>query len=183
MGEFFNKRQQLWVGEALEIAESLAKFNLQVNLEDSEKYVYDLQTLVNLRGPEKTPKALAQVCKYEYYSKRSAMAPGKKEFYRICLQDDKIIRAAAWESSSFLKSLILYVITHELVHVIRFSEEPQRFHLPIPEKKVEERGVHCLTHFLLKGLNDPQVDYLLERYRPLWDEGSIAQKFAGKISS
>jgi len=170
MGEFFNKRQRLWVGEALEIAEFLAEANLKVDLTDSAKYFYDLRTLINLQGAEKTDRALAQVCKYEYLRSQPSWAKRSKDFYRICLQDDKILKAAAWKSPPFLRALILYVITHELIHVIRFSEDPCLFHLQIEEKRVEEKGVHRLTYNLLKGLHDPQVNDLLERYRPMWDE-------------
>lgn len=170
MAEFFNKRQRLWVGEALELAEFLAEKNLQVNLADVQRYFYDLQTLKYLRGPEKTDQALAQVCKYEYSSPRATWRAQKKVFYRICLQDDKILRAAAWESPLFLKALLLYIITHELIHVIRFIEDPRRFHMGIKERKNEEKDVHRLTYYFLKGLNDPQVNNLLVRYRPLWDD-------------
>lgn len=170
MGEFFNKKQRLWVGEALEIAEFLAEDNLKIDLTDSTKYFYDLRTLINLRGAEKTDRALAQVCKYEYLRPRPSWAKRSKDFYRICLQDDKILKAAAWKSPLFLRALILYVITHELIHVIRFSEDPRIFHLQIKDKRAEEKGVHRLTHNLLKGLPDPQVNYLLECYRPMWDE-------------
>ena len=62
---FFDKKQRFWVGEALEIAETLAGAFFRVDLGDSARFPYDLQTLVNLRGPEKTRRALAQVCKYE----------------------------------------------------------------------------------------------------------------------
>ncbi|MDP3040534.1 MAG: hypothetical protein Q8O18_11800, partial [Deltaproteobacteria bacterium] len=61
---FFNRKQRLWVGEALEIAESLAEDYFQVSLENLEQFPYDLQTLANLQSQEKTRRALAQICKY-----------------------------------------------------------------------------------------------------------------------
>ncbi len=176
MGEFFTKQQRLWVGEALEIAESLAEANLKIDLTDSAKYFYDLRTLINLQGAEKTDRALAQVCKYEYLRTKSFRAKKSRDFYRICLQDDKILKAAAWESPLFLRALIIYVITHELIHVIRFSENPRIFHLQIKEKRAEEKGVHRLTYNLLKGLPEPELDELLERYRPMWDEEASARE-------
>jgi hypothetical protein len=48
----FNKKQRFWVGEALEIAETLARDSFQVDLEDFERFPYDLQTLANLKGQE-----------------------------------------------------------------------------------------------------------------------------------
>lgn len=168
---FFDKQQRLWVGEALEIAESLAEGYFQVNLGNLEQFPYDLQTLANLKSQEKTRRALAQVCKYEYSKTTPPLKRRTKEFYRICLQDDKILHAVWAETSSLalLKPLLLYVVTHELIHVIRFSVDPQRFFLRPEDKKVEEKDVHCVTYELLKSFNDPQVGLWLDRYRP-WRE-------------
>jgi len=165
---FFDKKQCNWVGEVLGIAETLAGNYFQVDLEDAERFPYDLQTLANLRRQEKTRRALAQVCKYEYQSTKTLFRGGGREFYRICLQDDKILNTVGTEGDSLLKSLLLYVVTHELIHVIRFSMDPKRFYLHSAEKKFEERDVHCKTYEILRSLRDPQVDRLLERYRPLW---------------
>ena len=168
---FFNKQQRLWVGEALEISESLAAGYFLVNLGNLEQFPYDLQTLANLKSQEKTRRALAQVCKYEYSKTTPPLKRRTKEFYRICLQDDRILNAVWAETSSLalLKPLLLYVVAHELIHVIRFSVDPQRFFLRPEDKRVEEKDVHGMTYELLKSFNDPQVGLWLERYRP-WRE-------------
>jgi len=166
---FFDKKQCHCVGEVLEIAETLVANDFQVDLEDAERFPYDLQTLENLRHQEKTRRALAQVCKYEYQNKKTLLCEGGKEFYRICLQDDKILKTVRAEGQSLLKPLLLYVVTHELIHVIRFSMEPKKFYLHSREKRIEERDVHCKTYELLRSFRDPQVDLLLERYRPWWE--------------
>ena len=165
---FFDKKQCHWVGEVLGIAETLTGNYFQVDLEDAERFPYDLQTLANLRRQEKTHRALAQVCKYEYQNNKTLFGDGGREFYRICLQDDKILNTVGAEGDSLLKPLLLYVVTHELIHVIRFSMDPKRFYLHSEEKKVEERDVHCKTYEVLRSFRDPQVDLLLERYRPWW---------------
>jgi hypothetical protein len=168
MAYFFDKQQRRWVGEALEIAESLAEGFFRVNLGNLEQFPYELQTLANLKSQERTRIALAQVCKYEYNRTTSLVKRQAKEFYRICLQDDKILNTAWAETSSLslLKPLLIYVITHELIHVIRFSVEPQRFFLRPEDKKAEEKDVHRMTYELLKSFDDPQVGVWLERYRP-----------------
>ena len=178
---FFDKKQCHWVGEVLEIAETLAGNYFRVDLEDAERFPYDLQTLENLKRQEKTRRALAQVCKYEYQNKKALFRDGGKEFYRICLQDDKILNTVRTEGHPLLKPLLLYVVTHELIHVIRFSMEPKRFYLPSKEKKIEEREVHCKTYELLRSFGDPQVDLLLERYRPWWGRFEWAR--SGKAGS
>jgi len=164
---FFDGRQRFWVGDALGTAEELAKKHFQVDLEDYERFPYDLQTLINLKGKEKTPRALAQVCKYEYHKEERFQNIRKKSFYRICLQDDKILETVKKEKAAILKPLLLYIVAHELIHVIRFSLDPGKFHLSPEEKKIEEKNVHRLTYDLLKPIGDSRTEILLERYRPL----------------
>lgn len=168
----FNKKQCFWVGEALESAETLAGDYFRVDLGDFERFPYDLQTLTNLKNQERTRRALAQVCKYEYRNRMAQFTHGRAEFYRICLQDDKILNTVRTESLSLLRPLLLYVVTHELIHVIRFSMDPKRFNLSSKEKRIEERDVHRSTYELLRPFKDPQVELLLERYRPWWGDSS-----------
>jgi hypothetical protein len=169
---FFDKKQRFWVREALEIAEALAEEFFQVDLTDPVRFPYDLQTLANLRGLEKTRRALAQVCKYELPKKDAELRFGGTGFYRICLQDDQILNRVHKERFPLLKPLVLYVVTHELIHVIRFSLDPKRYYLSFKEKEVEEKDVHRKTYELLKPFKDPQVKLLLERYRPWWGKSS-----------
>jgi len=163
----FDRKQRFWVGEALETSENLAERFFRVDLEDYDRFPFDLQTLAHLRGPEKTRQALAQVCKYEYKKEEVYQKVKKKSFYRICLQDDKILETASKDAASILKPLLLYIVAHELIHVIRFSLEPGKFHLNPKERKREEKDVHRMTYDLLKSVKDPKIGILLERYRPL----------------
>jgi hypothetical protein len=163
----FNEQQHRWVGEALDRAETLAEGYFQVDLKNSARFLYDLKTRVHLKGLEKTRRALAQVCKYEYYNRFSAEEPKGKEFYRICLQDNRILNTV--DDPTLLKPLLLYVITHEIIHVIRFTIDPKRFYLNFKERKVEEKEVHQATYELLRPVKDPHLDLLLERYRSIWE--------------
>lgn len=155
----------------MEIAEGLAEDYFKIDLADYEQFPFDLETLANLAEPEKTHRALAQVCKYKYHPRRCQRKISTREFYRICLQDDKILNRIRGESEELLRPLLLYVITHELIHVIRFSMEPTRFHLDLEAKKLEEMSVHRMTHEVLECIRDPNIDTLLERYRPHWEWG------------
>jgi hypothetical protein len=181
----FNDQQRFWVGEVLETAEPMVGDYFGINMGDLERFPYDLQTLANLQRQEKTRRALAQVCKYEYRKESQRLELRRREFYRICLQDDKILNTAQTELPSMLKPLLLYVVTHELIHVIRFILEPRRFYLDPKEKGIEERYVHRMTYEILKSFKDPYIGPLLERYRP-WRGGSDARafpldKFAGGV--
>ncbi len=165
----FDRRQRGWVGDALEIAEGLAGDYFKIDLANHDQFPFDLETLENLAEPEKTHRALAQVCKYKYEKRKCQRKISPREFYRICLQDDKILSRVRVETEELLRPLLLYVITHELIHVIRFSMEPTKFHLGLEGKKLEEKSVHRMTHEVLESIRDPNVETLLERYRPHWE--------------
>jgi hypothetical protein len=167
---FFNSQQREWVGEALEKAETLVGGHFQIDLADLDRFPYDVCTLAALRRHEKTRRALAQVCKYEVRRETEAFHPRRREFYRICLQDDKILNTTQTEPPDILKALLLYVVTHEIIHVTRFSLEPGRFYLDSKEKGIEEKYVHRMTYEILKSFADPYIEPLLERYRPWWGE-------------
>ena len=49
--------------------------------------------------------------------------------------------------------LLLYIVTHELVHVIRFSQFLALFEAAEAEKAIEETRVHQLTQKILAPLN------------------------------
>jgi hypothetical protein len=151
----------------LATAEELAKEYFRVDLTDCERFPYDLQTLIHLKREEKTARALAQVCKYEYHKEERIQYLTRKSFYRICLQDDKILETVKKEEAALLKPLLLYVVAHELIHVIRFSLDPGRFNLSPKDKKNEEKNVHRLTDELLRPMGDAKMEILLDRYRPL----------------
>jgi len=167
----FNKRQRLLVKESLERAEALTEDYFQVDLSDYDKFPFDVETLENLEGHERTNQALAQICKYEYLKFDWRKKKKNWQFYRICLQDDKILSRAQAESGSLLGPLLLYIATHELIHVILFSIEPEKFHLTEREREVEEKRVHRITFEILEQLRDPRVEVLLRYYRP-WREES-----------
>jgi hypothetical protein len=171
MAEFlcFNKRQCFWIEEALQTAEGLAEDFFKVNLRDCRRFPYDLRTLANLQEQEKTRRALAQVCKYQSHERSISVPVIRKEFYRICLQDNKILQTAKNDDPLLLRPLLLYIVTHELIHVVRFSMEPQKFHLGAFQRKREEEFVHRTTHEILQSVRYPRMNYILDRYRARWE--------------
>lgn len=166
----FDKKQRLLVKESLERAEALTEDYFQVDLGDYDRFPFDVETLANLEGHERTNQALAQICKYEYFGFDWQKKRKNWQFYRICLQDDKILSRVQAESGSLLGPLLLYIVTHELIHVIRFSIEPEKFHLAEGEREVEEKRVHRMTFEILERLRDPKIEILLRHYRPWWED-------------
>ena len=69
----------------------------------------------------------------------------RRDFYFICLNKNKIFN----KYTPFLKELLLYILTHELVHLVRFIRYESNFYSQ--NKWKEEKVVHTLTK---KVLND-----------------------------
>ena len=74
------------------------------------------------------------------------------DFYRVCLQDHNILKTLKNGHDLRLFPLLLYIVTHELVHIVRFSQFLALFETPEEHKHEEERRVHRLTQNILAPL-------------------------------
>jgi len=59
---------------------------------------------------------------------------------------------------------LLYIITHELVHVIRFSQFLALFEACGEEQALEEARVHHLTQKILEPLNFLELTAVMSYY-------------------
>jgi len=75
---------------------------------------YDITTLEELGEPEKAPGAFAKLLFME------GIGPNKLRHYRICLQDDEILKALHDNKDVDMLAFIVYILTHELIHIQRF---------------------------------------------------------------
>jgi hypothetical protein len=88
-----------------------------------------------------------------------------RDFYFICLQDHRILNALRRDSNLTLLSLLVYIFTHELVHIVRFCNFFQRFDISGQGKEKEEKLVHATTYEILKDSSLPKMGYILESYK------------------
>ena len=86
------------------------------------------------------------------------------DYYKICLQDHVILKALSREKKLPLYPLAAYIVTHELIHVVRFSKFLQSFLVTAEEQEKEEALVHTLTFELLRGVKISHLDYVLGIY-------------------
>jgi hypothetical protein len=130
---------------------------------------YDVKTLAFLEKHEVSEGVFAQLCKYQI-RKEPEERDDCFHFYRICLQDDRILDAVE-RAHSFIRlsPLLLYIAAHELVHVIRFERGEGNFDAPDEEKLDEEEKVHRITRSLLKPATNPDLNLVMDcfsdRYR------------------
>jgi hypothetical protein len=125
-----------------------------------ERLHYEVRTLEELAPEEICGQAFAQVLCYERVKRLGQSVVEQHDLYRICLQDHRILRVAQRGDDKNdpakldLEPLLLYVLTHELVHVVRFSQRLQRLDLAPELRALEELSVDETTGQILAPIAD-----------------------------
>lgn len=117
---------------------------------------YEVKTQEELTDNERLDTVLAQVLCYQYACQINQKIE-YKDLYCICLQDTKILNTFN-NIEGDLFNLLLYVLTHELVHVVRFGQQLQSIDLAIEERNKEEEKVEIITGKILSN----QMSYLAQ---------------------
>lgn len=144
---------------AIEISEELISDFYKISTSEWKRYRYDIQSLQYLKEDEITDNAFAQIRRYLRHPHLKPRGSETGDYFKICLQDHVIRHALERDSQIQMFPLAAYIVTHELIHVVRFAKFVHRFHSTELEQVAEEARVHGLTQELLRGL---KVDGLLE---------------------
>jgi len=165
VGRTFHAAHKQILREAVVIAEEVTSDFYKLSRSQWRQFPYDILTLENLRQTEISAHALALVAKYNCCRPGQMLRSAYFDLYRICLQDHNILRKLAEGENFSLLPLLVYVVTHELVHVVRFGHFCQLFEVPEAEKTEEESRVHRLTQQILAPLQMPQLPEILNYYK------------------
>jgi hypothetical protein len=125
---------------------------------------YDVKTLVDLSPNEIVDGPFAQIIRYEGQLKELSLGSSAYDFYKICLQDHSILSVLKDSPAMKLFPFILYIVTHELIHIVRFSKFLQNFVASSEEKMAEEKRVHENTHEILRTLQIPGLPEVFKFY-------------------
>jgi hypothetical protein len=138
-----------------------------------ERMSYEVRTLDELAPDEVSNQAFAQVLCYDLTRRIGGTILEHRDLYRICLQDHRILKAVGGGQSGLpftdqlaLEPLLLYVLTHELVHVVRFSQRLQRLDLAPELRPQEETSVEQTTRQILAPVVDRGLRRVLETCLP-----------------
>ncbi len=162
----FGARQLKLLGRMLQLAREVTGDHYQLSQEQESKLPLEVRTLADLQQFEiHAGEVLAYIARYGY---RDPMFGRPRDLYQVNLQDHNIIESLRRESSGISFSpLVLYVLTHELLHVIRFVKYLTPFHQSEVDRIREEQRVHALTHQLLARIPVSGMDRVLDRYAHL----------------
>jgi hypothetical protein len=164
----FDKEQLGIVREALDIAEDMTSNYYQLSVSQWKRHPFDLKTLAQLFGEDIRDNVFALLKKYRKSEYGEAKPIHKdREFYLICLQDHQIISAMKRDKGLSLLPLLAYVLTHELVHIVRFCKFEERFDVKDEARRSEEEQiVHRTTHEILKELPLRNLSTIFNYFTP-----------------
>ncbi len=137
--------------QSIEIAEELISNFYKLSTSEWKRYRYDIQSLKDLSEEEITDVAFAQIHRYLRHPQHRMRGSEPSDFFKICLQDHVIRNALRRDAHIQLPALAVYIVTHELIHVVRFARFVQRFVATQNERDAEEGRVHALTYTLLQN--------------------------------
>lgn len=149
----FSESEMLVVNTAVAMAEEVVSEYYKMSSGQWLRNRYDVKTLLDLSEGEIVHGPLAQIVRYGGARKDSSLGSGSFDFYKICLQDHAILNELKKRPEINLQALLLYIVTHELVHVVRFGKFIQFFDAPVKDKASEELIVHSRTCEILKNFN------------------------------
>ncbi len=164
---YFNNQELLKVDEAVKMSEELINNYFKMSSGQWLKNRYDIKTAKDLSAHEYVKGPFAQVIKYEGRKKGVPLGSSLFSFYKVCLQDGAILSAVSKKDGLSLEPFLLYILTHELVHVVRFLKFKQRYENRNEADVTldEERRVHFLTHEILKSVPFPRLSQVFEFYK------------------
>lgn len=176
MERYFNSEQISLTGRTFAQAEKLAGRYFGIGPAEWLERRYDVRTLAFLEKHEVREGAFAQLCRYQVSRELKEKDDGL-HFYRICLQDDRILDAVE-RAHSFIRlsPLLLYIAAHELVHVIRFDRGEGNFDAPEEEKSDEEEKVHRITRNMLKPATDTDLNLVLDCFSSDYRIGDLVRQ-------
>ncbi len=161
----FDHNEMLLVSEALDIAEDATGDFFKYSLAQWKRCLYEVKTLNALTKDEIRPFGFAFLRKYKALGDENTPPTRSKDLYAICLQDHMILNALKRDQELRLLSLLVYVFTHELVHIVRFCNFIKGFDVSEKAKVKEEKAVHAATYKILKDVSMPHLGYILESYK------------------
>ena len=165
---FFNKAQLHQVQEAVSVSEDLVSDYYKMSSIQWLRSRYEVRTARELDSHEVVEGPFAQVLGYRGCPKDSSLGSANFDFYRICIQDGSILRAIALPFIDLkIFPFLLYVIVHELVHIVRFARFQQIYSCACEADcaRDEEWIVHDLTRDILKSITVSGLEQVFVYYR------------------
>ena len=153
------------VNRSVTLAEELVSNFYKMSSNEWLRPRYDVKTLAELSQEEIVEEPFAQIIRYQGKPKGATLGSESYDFYKICIQDHNILKALKANTRLSLTAFCVYIVAHELIHIVRFSKFLQNFDANSDEILAEERRVHTLTHDVISKIQLPGIDHVLRYYK------------------
>ncbi|MFZ5563859.1 MAG: hypothetical protein ACOZBW_07380 [Thermodesulfobacteriota bacterium] len=163
-GKIFSRHQIETLNDAVAVAEEMVCNFYKMSASQWLRHRYDVKTLVDLTPEETVEGPFAQIVRYAARGSEATLGSSVYDFYKICLQDSAILSALKATADITLFPFLVYIIVHELVHIVRFAKFYQNFNAPPEEKAIEEGRVHQATRSILGTHGIPGMASVLKFY-------------------
>ena len=160
----FGSEQIKIVNNAVAMAEELVSNYYKMSASQWLGPRYDVATLNELNREEIIDGPFAQIIRYKGQRKNTSLGSATYDYYKICLQDHTIQSTLTMTPDIRLFPFSLYIITHELIHIVRFSKFLQSFEASDQERMAEEKRVHQRTHEIIEPVQLKGLSSVLEFY-------------------
>jgi len=166
MARFFNAGELEQVATAALRAEEMVYNYFKLSSSQWLKNRYDIRTARDLAAHERVEGPFAQVLKYEGRRRDHSLGSSAFSLYHVCIQDPAIISLVAETSKIGLDPFLLYVLVHELVHVVRFARFEHRYENACEAEVTleEEKKVHGITHDIIAPQTVSGMSQVFEFY-------------------
>ncbi|MFW6052593.1 MAG: hypothetical protein ACOC8I_01655 [Desulfosalsimonas sp.] len=169
----FSSGQITVVSRAAAEAEDLVSDYYKLSATQMRQLNYDIKTVAELEPHEVVIEHFAQIVHYRTQKQNSFLTTEAEDFYKICLQDHSILSEVRRHPEIELYPFLLYIICHELIHVVRFRRFKQRFSVPDEQRQAEEIRVHGITHEILARRNIAGMQPVFEFYENWRKAGAL----------
>lgn len=159
------------VNSAVAMAEEVVSNRYKMSTSQWLRRRYDVKTRVQLTATEVVEGPFAQVIRYRGQRRDTSLGSNAYDFYQICLQDHAILATLDQQRDLDLFPLVLYIVVHELIHIVRFSQFLQNFEATEEEMMAEEARVHRLSREFVAPLPvagiRPVLAFFARWHRPI----------------
>lgn len=164
---FFDSEELEVVDQSVLLAEELVNNYFKLSSGQWLNNRYDIKTAVNLLPHERVDGPFAQVLKYEGRQAGASLGSSAFCLYNVCLQDPAILDLVSRRPEIPLPSFLLYILIHELVHVVRFLRFEHRYESTSEPDLTfeEEKKVHGLTREIVTAVAMSGVFEVVEFFR------------------
>jgi hypothetical protein len=172
---FFSSADLEILDKAVLRAEELVNNHFKLSPSLWLKNRYDIKTARNLTPQERIEGPYAQVLKYEGRQKDIPLGSSSFSLYHVCLQDPAILKVVNSRPAIRLAPFLLYILIHELVHVVRFLRFEHRYESGSEADLTleEERKVHSLTYDIAAPVTIRGIGEVLEFYKKWYGDRGL----------